>query len=215
MLTAKSKKELLNFITSRILNPNFIQEFRRLVSEGKLVLYKRDQRLMEYIAEYTGVPVDELRHVWGDVYKILFDAYYNKLKTTKSEPVSAFFITPASIIYYALYEVEGENAPEIMYYLLEPLLVPVLAGEASPNKVRKLFIPLNGGDLEATMALVADIVRRGSEYLCRPEVVNVLQLLCTTTEHLPSSKRSVMPGVPECQRLFTKYILEGACNGVY
>jgi len=186
-------KRLFSSIESKLLTEEFVSSFRKDVKSGKLKLYKRNPELIKLVSKYTGISEEELKPVWSDVYRLLLDIYYNRRKVKKRKKLEGGLglNTLANSLFFSLYNKYEHKTPEIMYTLLEPYMTAALSGDRDAvEKARLLYLPISMHNLDGVLGLLTEIISSNREIFCDDMVISGLDIVCTQTNNLPSSRSS-------------------------
>ena len=186
------EKKLFSQVESKLLTEDFYSLLHSKVKEG-LKLYKLNPELIKLVSEYTGVPEDKLKLIWNDVYRLIVKLYYRRVKIKKRNVGGVRLNTLANSLYFAIYERYEHQAPEIMYTILEPYMVSALQNPENDvivEKTRLLFLPIAPENLDEILELLKEILSSNRRILCNDTVVSALEILCSQSSKLPSSKSS-------------------------
>jgi len=188
--------------------PDFVRFFLDGVRSGRLPLLKWSPALKQAVTDYLskhGVSPASVEKYWDKIYRRLL-----KLRSTAKtgkKAVAVARLTPATVIYYAYYEIYGPGAPEKMYLLLEPILTSALQGDASATrKAQLLFMPITPSTVDDVLQILQELISKSRD-LCRPEATRVLSLLCSRGL-LPTGDGRRVKDTNYCMKQLTKIIDE-------
>ena len=181
-------KKLFSEVASKLKTEEFYNLLHSKIEEG-LKLYKGNPELLQLVSEFTGVPQDELRVIWSDVYRVVVDVFYKRVKVKKARSGGTRLNTLANSIYFALYEKYEHKTPELMYSILEPYMVRALQGD-DPKAVetaRLFFLPISSDNVDQILALLREVMESNKEYFCNDTVIQALDIVCSRSSSLPRS----------------------------
>jgi len=139
---------------------------------------------------------------WYAIYSgVVAPLVRGELAATKEkgqEQPEAVVVTPAVAIYYALFQLYGDEAPRRMYEILEPIMVPRLSGEG--NGAELLFYPVQAQHLDRQVAVVEEVLK------AEPRICGVpffVSLFCSKTKRLSAiaSRRCASLLSEACRRV--------------
>ncbi len=115
-----------------------------------------------------GVDEDTIRSQWSTVYECIVYGRCGGAAPGEDRP-RLHYVTGATALFWALYDVYGEEAHRIIYELLEPRLT---GGDA--RRWSLLFHPVTPGNIGEVRALIEELCRgldgrvaeRAARYLC-------------------------------------------------
>lgn len=139
-------------LLQRILDPFFVERFREAVRTRLVPLAKRDPRLLEFVAEHTGLARSLLEAHWEQVYRLLLAVYRGRVRARRAG-AAARLVTPATALLWAAYEEHGADAVERLYEALEPIIL------GDPARARLLFLPVEPSTLGEAVCLTVGVAR--------------------------------------------------------
>lgn len=165
----------------------FLDEARRMGL--RLTRFNRElfQFAVELLSECGVEPPSSVSDpVWKQAYSALILPERRVGGRGEEQGVEAGYMTPATAVYYALYELYGATASKVMYGVLEDLLVPALWGEAYGLRkhVYLLFLPISPDKMDLQMELLRLVLQREP---CVCSVPFFPRLLCSLSKTLSRS----------------------------
>jgi len=202
-----------------ILNTQAFKDlFREAVASKKVKLCTSCQDLKQFVIEqFKQLGYDEkvVEQYWKKIiYPKLVAIYNNRddmLKPTdKTQEIS--LVTLANVLYFALYE-QTEDAPRIMYELLEPYMVQCLSSASRDAciPVRQFFIPVDGENIDYVLKLLHDVLNKYPQ-LRSSEHLNILCSISSSMPKVTTINRKKIKDVYYCRKELTKIIKGEASN---
>lgn len=180
------------YVKSKLLTPEFHSLLLTKTRNG-LKLYRTNPELVKLVSEFVGIPEEQLKPIWKDVYKVIINIYNRKAKLRQETVGEVRLNTLANSLYYAVYEKYEQKAPEVVYTILEPYIVPALQdpdAEDAVKKVQLLFLPISPENIDEVLAVLGEILASNRELLCNDTIISALEMVCHRSSLLPTSKKS-------------------------
>jgi len=172
-------------------------KFKKMFSDVELFNFT-----IFFIKDICGIDVnitDVNSPQWYSIYKnVISPLVTGKITTEETPSTEVSILSPATAIYYSLFQLYKHEAPRKMYELLEPILVQRIAG--NDNGAEFLFYPVIESLLDKQIAIVKEILEK------EPQICNVplfVTLFCSKSKKL--SKNSSRKCIS---------LLNEACKGI-
>ena len=216
MALTETVPDFLSYVKSRLLTPEFHSLLITRIKSG-LKLYRSNPELIKLVSDFTGVHEEQLKPIWSDVYKIIIDIYNRRAKLRQETVGEVRLNTLANSLYYAVYEKYEHRAPEIIYTVLEPYVVPALQDPDNEDAVKKsqlLFLPISPENLDSILTLLGQILTSNRELLCNDTIISALEIVCHRSSLLPTPRSSskLIKDVSYCLSELKKIVIN-ACDG--
>jgi len=200
-----SAKDVLQMLDS----PNFKEVFRNAVSSRKVKLCTNCPDLKQFVAEQLGLSESIVEQYWKDVIFPKLREIYNRRDAISEKGVAFAFpiVTLANVLYFLLYE-QTEEAPKIMYEILEPYVVRCLNSMRRDDcePVRLFFSPVDSENVDSVLRLLAEILSKYPQLRVRD-----LDMICAVSAHLPKAVTAIrknLKDVSYCKKELNR-ILQG------
>jgi len=142
---------------------------------------------------------------WRGVYKYILRHWKRRARNNSGGPAGRSggvgvvrFVTPATVLYWVLYNRHGPGAAAQTYELLEPMVLScVLDGDC--ERARLMFMPVSDDLVERQIGVLVEVA--GAGLLC-DEREAVEEILCSVSNFLSGA------GARTCRR-----VMDDVCGG--
>jgi len=173
-------------IIEKLETPEFKELFRKAVSSRTVKLCTNCPDLKRFVAEVLGYDEKIVEQYWQNVIYPKLREIYNRRSADELRPEkSALFALPtvtlANVLYFLLYE-QTDDAPKIMYELLEPYMVRCLNSTKSADcdPVKYFFMPVDSENIDYVLKLLSEVLSRYPQ-LKTPK----LEMICAVSASMP------------------------------